>query len=114
MLFVRLSLLLLLAVGGGLVYWTQSLARMYGYHPALGPALWHVQPWPGLVYPLYAPWQALVWQWQWGEATTTWLLVGGVSIGFTLVGWWWLRRDPHGSRRRWRGTGRQNGQIGRM
>ena len=96
MIAFRLSLLLVLTVLVGLVYWTQTLARMYGYHPALGEALWIVRPWRGLVYPLYAPWQALVWQWQWGEATITWLTLGSVSIGLALAGWWWLRREPGG------------------
>jgi hypothetical protein len=97
MIAVRLSLLLCLAVGGGLVYWTQTLARTYGYHPALGPALWEVRPWRGIVYPLYAPWQALVWQWQWGEATITWVLVGSASVGLAGTMWWWLRRDAQGA-----------------
>ena len=98
MIVVRVSLLLLLLALGGLVYWTQTLARTYGYHPALGPPLWEVTPWRGLVYPLYAPWQALVWHWQWGEASTTWLLVGGVGLGLGLaVTVWWC----------WGGTGSQ-------
>ena len=96
MLLVRISVLLLLTVFVGLVYWTQTLARMYGYHPALGEALWVVRPWRGIVYPLYAPWQALVWQWQWGEAITTSLIIGSVSTGLALAGWWWCHRDSGG------------------
>ena len=93
MIAMRLSLLALLALLGGLVYWTQALARLYGYHPALGEALWVVRPWRGLVY---APWQALIWHWQWGEPITIWLPVGCVSIGLAFVGWWWVRREPGG------------------
>ena len=97
MIALRLSLLLLLTVVGGLVYWTQTLARLYGYHPVLGEALWVVRPWRGLVYPLYAPWQALVWHWQWGEKTVTWLLIGGVSLAVLLtVGVWWCWRERGG------------------
>ena len=90
MMAFRLTLLLLLAVGGGLGYWTQTLARTYGYHPALGPALWEFKPWPGSVYQIYAPWQALVWQWQWGSATLTWVVLGGASVALALTGlaWW--------------------------
>ena len=87
---VRLSLLLLLTMLGGLVCWTQTLARTYGYHPALGEALWEVKPWRGLVYPFYGPWKALVWQWQWGETSGTWLLAGSAGLALLLAGlvWW--------------------------
>lgn len=93
---LRLSLLVLLMALGGLVYWTQTLARTYGYHPALGPPLWELRPWHGLVYPLYAPWQALVWQWQWGEPWLTWVVFGslGLGLGLALAGWWWHVTRP--------------------
>ena len=54
MIIVRVLFLVVVFLSAGLVYWTQTLARIYGYHPALGPALWEVRIWRGLVYPLYA------------------------------------------------------------
>jgi hypothetical protein len=45
-------------------YWTQTLASQYGYQEALGTPLTTIRGF-GQEVRIYAPWQALVWQWQW-------------------------------------------------
>jgi hypothetical protein len=85
----------------GLIWWTQYLARLYGYHAALGTPLWTVphvsRRYGASPYGFYWPWQGLVWQWRCGGV---WWQVGfvGVSVGLviSMVVWlvWRQRHRP--------------------
>jgi type IV secretion system protein VirD4 len=88
MIRLRITLGLLLTALLGLWGWTQYQAYHYGYHPRLGPAWWQV--W-GVrqFHGIYAPWQGLVWAWQWGSGwLRLWCLLGVLgTLLVCLLGW---------------------------
>ena len=70
-------------------YWTQTVAYAYGYHAALGVPLWTFKAFYQQ-HSLYAPWQALVWQWQWGSRVP--VLAAASVLVVVVVGVIGLRR----------------------
>ena len=59
--------------------WTQYVAYQYRYQAALGTPVWTLRA-GRQVHPLYAPWQGLVWQWQWWSRTPFYMGAAGLSL----------------------------------